>query len=332
MLPTQADPNNKPIVLVTGAAGKIGRYVTKELLKQGFAVRGLTTKAASVDQVSHDIEWRSVDFMRSLDFKSHVADCAGVVHLAAEIVDQSRMQRVNVEATQAIARAAEAAGVGVFCYISSAAVYGSSLRRLVTESSPTVTPAAEVTGEHWAPPAVRLYARTKLLGERHVTEEARGMKVIVVRPTVVVDVADVRKLAKRNRLRKLLVGRRHAHHVYVADVAAAIAWLVHRAILNRPGVEPVEVYNVAEDDVDCRSYDDIFKELPSLDESNRWTLSLPSFVDRLVEFTRYGSLPFRYSLAQMMFSGKRLEEQGFQFPYGLQHLYRLMAEGPRRSA
>ena len=322
-MPLSVEPGTKPLVLVTGAAGKIGRHVTENLLRAGFAVRALTTKPVDPARKPENLEWRSFDFMRCLDFELQVDGCAAVVHLAAEIVDRAKMQLVNVEATQALAKAANAAGVGVFCYVSSASVYGSSLTRVVNESSPTISPAFEVKGEHWAPPAVRHYARTKLLGERHAIEAAADMTLIIVRPTVVVDAGDVAKLARRSRLRKSLIGRRHAHHVYVADVAEAIAWLVEHAMAAHPSAASVAIYNIAEDDVACRSYSEIARRL----RQPGAPIAMPSLVDQLVEFARYGALPWRHSMGRMMFSGESLTRRGFRFPHGIERLYAEMSKG-----
>lgn len=89
--------------------------------------------------MSDGVEWRQLDFQRSLDFDAAVRGCAAVIHLAAEIYVVDRMQRVNVQATQALAQASERAGVKLFCYTSSIAVYGSGRQRLITENSPVLT-------------------------------------------------------------------------------------------------------------------------------------------------------------------------------------------------
>jgi nucleoside-diphosphate-sugar epimerase len=90
-----------------------------------------------------------LDFQKSLDFDAAVRDCAAVIHLAAEIYAIDKMQRVNVEATQALVQASERAGVKVFLYTSTISVYGSGLQRTITEDSPVLTQDKDIKNEYW---------------------------------------------------------------------------------------------------------------------------------------------------------------------------------------
>jgi nucleoside-diphosphate-sugar epimerase len=318
------------VVLVTGAAGKIGRRVVDALLRSGFVVRALTSKVRPQSEATKGLEWRTLDFTASLDFDQHVTGCAAVAHLAAELTDTSRMQRVNVEATQELARASERAKVAVFCYTSSASVYGSSRSRVITEDSPTLTPERDVKGECRTPLFVREYARTKLLGEKSLAEEVRGMECVVLRPTVVVGADDILKLGDRGRLRKSMTAGRHAHHVNVLDVADAIVWFVERGLSgpeHRPGVT---VYNLAEDDYPDSSYGAIFKRMRADTQIRKFdVLPVPAIVDWLTDFYRFGYLPPRFTFGQMSFSTDRLKREGFRLPNGLEQLYR---DAVRRSS
>jgi nucleoside-diphosphate-sugar epimerase len=105
-----------PLVLVTGASGKIGKHVVREAIRQGFKVRALTSRPrVGGDVLEGLVEWRVKDFTRSIDFDEDVEGRDAIIHLAAEIADKARMQRVNVETTSVLARASERAGVAVFC-------------------------------------------------------------------------------------------------------------------------------------------------------------------------------------------------------------------------
>jgi nucleoside-diphosphate-sugar epimerase len=314
---------NGPLVLVTGASGKIGKYAVRELLQRGFNVRAMTSRHRTGGDVVEGLEWRVRDFTASLDFDRDVEGCDAVIHLAAEIADASRMQRVNVEATRALVSASERANVAVFCYTSSASVYGNSASRIVTEQSPTLTPDKDVKGEFAAPDFLRAYGRTKLLGEIALREEARSAEYIILRPTMVVDVDDVRKLGELSAVRKSLTAKRHAHYVYIADVAQAIVWLVERGLTRNESRAGVSTYNVAEDEYPEASYEAIFRKLRASTGRGEFDVRpAPGIADHLVNFARFRTLPVRFSYGQMVFATDRLKNEGFRPRFGLEQFYR----------
>jgi nucleoside-diphosphate-sugar epimerase len=311
------------LVLVTGASGKIGKHVVRELLQRGFKVRAMTSRRRAGSDAVEGVEWRVKDFAASLDFDSDLAGCDAVIHLAAEIADSSRMQRVNVEATRALARASERADVAVFCYTSSASVYGNSASRIVTEESPTLTPDNDIKGEYAAPDFLRTYGRTKLLGEIAIREEARSVEFVILRPTMVVDVDDVVKLGELSPMRKSLTARRHAHHVYIVDVAQAIVWSVERALTRNERRAGVTTYNVAEDEFPESSYEAILRKLRASTGQREFEVRpAPEFADALMTFARFRTLPIRYPFGRMMFATDKLKNEGFQPRFGLEQLYR----------
>jgi UDP-glucose 4-epimerase len=131
--------------LVTGGAGYIGAHVVEELLGAGHQV-------VVVDDLSTGSPHRvppSVDFVRAcitdrsaLDdvFARHPVE--GVVHLAGRksvaesLLDPLGYHRVNVTGLAVVLEAMAAAGVTRLVFSSSAAVYGTSGRRPLAESSP----------------------------------------------------------------------------------------------------------------------------------------------------------------------------------------------------
>jgi nucleoside-diphosphate-sugar epimerase len=311
------------LVLVTGASGKIGKHVVKELLQRGFKVRAMTSRQRTGNDLVEGVEWRVKDFANSLDFDSDLAGCDAVIHLAAEIADSSRMQRVNVEATRALARASEKANVAVFCYTSSASVYGNSASRIVTEESPTLTPDNDIKGEYAAPDFLRAYGRSKLQGEIAIHDAARSVEYVILRPTMVVDVDDVLKLSELSPVRKSLTARRHAHYVYIADVAQAIVWSVERGLARdepRPGVT---TYNIAEDDFPESSYEAILRKLRASTGHHAFDVRpAPQIADALMNAARFRTLPLRYAYGSMLFATDKLRNEGFRPRHGLEQLYR----------
>jgi thioester reductase-like protein len=80
-----------------------------------------------------NLEWRQFNWEHSLAFEPLVEGCAAVLHLGAELQRIDKMQRSNVDVTRAPVRASERTGAKFFCYVSSIAVYGSSLDANVSE-------------------------------------------------------------------------------------------------------------------------------------------------------------------------------------------------------
>ena len=292
-------------------------------MQRGFKVRATTSKLRTDSDVVEGVEWRVGAFMASIDFDRDLEGCDAVIHLAAEIAEMSKMQRVNVEATRALARASERAKMAVFCYTSSVSVYGNSFSRIVTEESPTLTPDKDIKGEYWAPDFLRAYGRTKLLGEIALRDEARSVEYIILRPTVVVDIDDVLKLGDLSHIRKSLTARRHAHYIYIKDVAHAIVGLVERGLVRNGSRAGVSTYNVAEDEFPEYSYEAILRKLRVSTGHRKFdVLPAPVIADWLVNFARFRTLPVRFTFGQMLFATDKLKNEGFRPRFGLQQLYR----------
>jgi choline dehydrogenase-like flavoprotein len=180
-----------PRVLVTGATGRIGDVVCADLLKRGYAVRATTSRSPSRSGTAM-LEWRQADFFADdLDYDALVGGCDAIIHLAAELGKRERMQRVNAEATRRLAEAAERLQVKAFCYASTVSVYGSGLKRTMTEDSPVLTADRDVPSEYWALDYVREYGRTKLAGEYAIKAVASDVRYTLMRPAVVVSLAQI---------------------------------------------------------------------------------------------------------------------------------------------
>jgi len=308
-------------VLVTGATGTIGRHVLTELVARGYQVRALTSKPVVKASVSDSLEWRQLDFHESLDFDPLVEGCAAVLHLGAEVSLRSdRMQRSNVEATYAIAEASERAGVRVFCYTSSVAVYGNSRRRRVSEDSPVLTTERDVPSEYWTIDELRCYGRTKLQGELAIGAVAHNVEYVILRPTVVVDIQDLIALGDLSKAEKRRAGSRHAHNIYVYDVADAILWFMERA-LNREVPSPgLSKFNLSEDSIKVDTYGKIFKAAYEATGDRKWRVTaIPWPVEWIWSLLKFHSLPPRQCFGRMIFMEDKLREVGYTTPYGITH-------------
>src|SRR6476620_11421307 len=116
-------------VLVTGATGFIGSHLLSRLLPSQHRVRVVVrpgTDAAGLAGLGVEIVRGDISDPRVL--ADAVSDCGVIYHLAKAPSSSSRstMHRVNVEATAALARAAQRAGIARLVHASTAAVYGSA--------------------------------------------------------------------------------------------------------------------------------------------------------------------------------------------------------------
>jgi dihydroflavonol-4-reductase len=200
-------------VAVTGATGFIGRHVTADLLARGFTVRAIVRPGSTHEApVGADVVRGPLE---AATLQEAFAGADAVVHLAGVVsaLQAGVYRAVNVDGTQAVARAAAAAGARLV-HVSSLAAAGSAS-------------AASPRAEDDAPSPLTPYGRSKLDGER-VVMASSGLRWIILRPGVVYGPGDrallpLFKLAERGVLP--LVGRANAAYtfVHVNDVVRAIA-------------------------------------------------------------------------------------------------------------
>jgi nucleoside-diphosphate-sugar epimerase len=163
---TVADPPGR--VLVTGAAGFIGRALVERFRSLGSEMRG-------VDLIEGEDEWHlAADVTAPGPWQDHAEGCDLVVHTAAVVGMYSSREgywETNVAATRHALDAAIAAGARRFVHLSSIVVFGFDFEGEVDERSP-VRP----NGVH--------YVDTKIASEQVVLEaHAEGeIPCTIVRP------------------------------------------------------------------------------------------------------------------------------------------------------
>jgi nucleoside-diphosphate-sugar epimerase len=109
-------------VLVTGASGRTGRYVVSELLARGHSIRGLYRKTPGANP---GVTWLQANLSQPGALHPLLDGCDAVIHLAAELREQSLMDAVNVDATRRLVAASNEHGIRYFGYASSIVIYGS---------------------------------------------------------------------------------------------------------------------------------------------------------------------------------------------------------------
>lgn len=160
-------------VLVTGAAGFVGRHVAGALLGRGYLVRALVHHARDVPA---GVELVEGDLADAGSLERAVRGVAGVVHSAAlldPISDEAAADRVNHRATLALAQASARAGARAFVHLSTQAAIG-------------FHPGAGLLGPDARCEPTTIYGRSKLAAERALVGADLGaLRVVLLRPPTV---------------------------------------------------------------------------------------------------------------------------------------------------
>jgi UDP-glucose 4-epimerase len=136
-------------VLVTGGAGFIGSHVVYGLVAQGYAVRVVDDlSAGSLANIGKHIHRGPMEFVKAdirdrAIIKKLVDGVDAVIHLAAIVSVPFSLKNpdltydVNVNGTRSLVESCVQNGVKRFIFVSSCAVYGSSLYLPIDEGHPT---------------------------------------------------------------------------------------------------------------------------------------------------------------------------------------------------
>lgn len=153
-------------VLVTGAAGFIGRHLVERLVREGHAVRALIHAGPPPIACPKHVEMIIGDVRDAGAMKAAAAGCEMVFHLAGKAhalseldADEADYRSVNVEGTRHALDAAVAGGAKCFVFFSSVKAMGEEAPDCRDESS-TPTP-------------LTAYGRSKLAAEKLVFEYGR---------------------------------------------------------------------------------------------------------------------------------------------------------------
>lgn len=168
-------------ILVTGAAGFVGRALCAHLAQSGAEVVALSRSNpgdASAGGMTHHV----VDFGDAASIEQHMRGCDAVIHLAgrAHVMNEvnadplAAFRAVNVGLTERLIAQAGRAGVRRFVFVSSIGVNGN-------RSAGAPFTEADVPAPH------DLYAISKWEAEQRVMTlaPAAGLDYVIVRPTLI---------------------------------------------------------------------------------------------------------------------------------------------------
>lgn len=168
-------------VLVTGAAGFVGRSVCEYLVKQGAQVRGVVRGScqpiSGVDfmEIGDLADVTSLQWAELLGDVQVVIHCAALVHQMKGVADPQAYYRVNTKGTEVLAEAAATAGVRRFVFLSTVKVLGES-----------TAPGQKFHSDSPADPHDD-YARSKWLAEQALARiaEQTDMDMVILRPPLI---------------------------------------------------------------------------------------------------------------------------------------------------
>lgn len=209
-------------MLLTGATGFVGAAVLRCLVAAGHSVRTLVRPNSDRRNLSGvDCEIITGDLTDPESLERAVRGCEVVFHVAADyrlwVPDRRQMNRINVQGTVDLIRAAAAAGVSRMVYTSSVATL-----RLRDDGFPADEEAhAELSD------MIGAYKQSKFLAEQEVKRLVAdaGIPVVIVKPTTPFGPGDVKPTPTGRMVVEAASGRMPAYVntglnvVHVDDVA-----------------------------------------------------------------------------------------------------------------
>jgi nucleoside-diphosphate-sugar epimerase len=162
-----------PVIALTGATGFIGRHLLRELPRHGYRIRVLLRRPAEVPPEASSAVVGDIAAPRNMAVALRDVDM--VIHSAGLAQGMSGRpeddyRSINTEATVALARAAERAGIKRFVFLSSIrAQSGPCADAVLTEADP--------------PAPTDAYGRSKLAAEQGLAE--LGLDWVALRPVLV---------------------------------------------------------------------------------------------------------------------------------------------------
>jgi nucleoside-diphosphate-sugar epimerase len=216
----------RKIAAVTGATGLVGKRIVELLLEKGLTVRILTRNSRLSD---NRLEVHCGNLSDRDAVKKLLVGVRYLFHCAAELHDKSKMWETNVLGTKHIVDASVGEDFTYMCHLSSVGVMGKISGIFADETTPCCP--------------LNTYEKTKYEAEKMMLARGGYSRVVVLRPTNVIDQTNREKL-NIDRLKLFVKGGENAHVVHARDVAHAAAFFMDE----KPTTSKPDCYIVSCDD------------------------------------------------------------------------------------
>jgi len=208
-------------VLVTGATGRLGKYVIPALLERKHELRLCVKNAEDAREAfpKAQFELMELDLLEAQEsaFETVTKGVDAIVHLAALISyaakDKKKIFDLNAEVTRKLASAAKKNGVKRFVFMSSTSLYHKPKAQPITEAE--------------EPSPDNAYGKSKVLAEKYLREN--GVPFVILRAALIYGPGfeegflTTAKMVKKGRMPVIGSGKNVIALVHAQDVAEAIA-------------------------------------------------------------------------------------------------------------
>jgi nucleoside-diphosphate-sugar epimerase len=199
----------KKIIFITGATGFLGKEIIPYLLTNGYTVKALTRNASNYKNTD-ELTYLEGNILDSKLIEKELKECYGLIHVAGEKEDISKMQSINVEGTKTICDIANQSGLKYFCHVSSVGVIGSTEKKYIDEST-VCKP-------------INIYEKTKLEAENYVLNNFNlaNCSSVIVRPTNIFGKTQLEFCQSITaKIKRWIKGNEVSNYIYVKNVAAS---------------------------------------------------------------------------------------------------------------
>jgi len=297
------------IVCVTGATGMIGSLIARNLVDLGYLVRVLARGRCELANVrvfkaGLSDEPQLEEFVRGAEM---------IFHCAAELNDETSMHETNVLGTRRLIELAIRHRIRYFCHISSAGVIGKTTQTVVDEDTPCRPQ--------------NPYEKSKFKAEQLFQHGIKGCKVVILRPTNVVDINHLGGLSLAvdgsivSMIKAFIKGGECAHLIHAEDVASAALYFIERPISTSP-----RIYIVSCDADPLNTVSNLWRLYKTLTagrgSGNVFGFShLPVFIPYALRFMS-GRPANR---GDVRYSAERIESEGFRLTFGVEKIVQNVA-------